>query len=152
GWSSNGRLLLLAKPGSLSALELPPGGSGHPTDLLLDAGAGLSAQFFPSGKDSPRWFAYSSTESGASQVYVQAMPGQPPGKWQASTGGGAAPQWRADGRELFYTALDRTVMAVDVRISPVFQLGVPHALFKAPDLPAGVNLAIGQYYAVSADG
>ena len=51
----------------------------------------------PDGK----WLAYTSNESGVDEVYVVPYPGLA-GKWQLSTGGGEAPEWRADGKELFY--------------------------------------------------
>ncbi len=69
-------------------------------------------------------------EAGKEQVYVQSLPGQPTGKWQVSNGGGSHPRWRADGRELFYLALDRTLMSVEVRDGPVFVSGTPKPLFK----------------------
>jgi len=142
-WSSDGRVLLLGKgvggpvaPRSLYTFEVS-GSAGGLAPLLQSRATG-AVQFFPSGKDSPRWFAYSTNESGAAdEVYVQAMPGQQPGKWQASTASGAAPHWRADGRELFYLTSDGTMTAVDVRTSPAFQLGVPRRLFKAPAAPPG---------------
>ena len=34
---------------------------------------------------------------------------------QVSKGGGVAPRWSPDGRELFYLAPDASLMAVDVR-------------------------------------
>lgn len=74
-----------------------------------------------------------SNESGRLQIYVQSFP--PTGsKWQISTDGGSQPQWRADGKELFYlspTANDQ-FMAVDITSGPsdvVFKAGVPKKLF-----------------------
>jgi Tol biopolymer transport system component len=51
----------------------------------------------PDGK----WLAYSSTESGASGVFVRSLGGGP-GKWQASTGIATQPAWSRDSRTLFY--------------------------------------------------
>jgi Tol biopolymer transport system component len=45
-----------------------------------------------------RWVAYQTNESGRFQVVVQPCP-DAGGKWQVSTAGGAAPRWRADGKE-----------------------------------------------------
>ena len=39
------------------------------------------------------------------------------------------PRWRRDGKELFYMAPDGKLMAVDVKIAPRFEAGVPHPLF-----------------------
>ena len=38
-------------------------------------------------------------------------------KWQVSTAEGAAPRWRADGKELYFLAPDATMMAVPVTAS-----------------------------------
>jgi eukaryotic-like serine/threonine-protein kinase len=95
-----------------------------------------------------RWIAYSSNESGAMEVSVAPVP--PTGeRWQISTKGGAQPRWRGDGRELYYLALDGTLMAVDIdNDGKSIQAGRPHALFQTGVLPFP---AVDQY-AVSADG
>jgi hypothetical protein len=50
--------------------------------------------------------------------------------------GGRKPCWRGDGNELFYLAGDRSLVAVAVRTSPIFQLGREEKLFrtKLPDV------------------
>jgi len=102
------------------------------------------------GRISPdgRWLAYVSNESGHNEVYVVPYSG-PGGKWQISTAGGSFPQWRADGKELFFWGADQSIMAVDVRSGTTFEVGVPKPLFKA-------TLSEGRYpgyrWAVSRDG
>jgi serine/threonine protein kinase len=59
------------------------------------------------------WIAYQSNESGRYEVYAAPFPG-PGGKRQVSTAGGALPRWRADGKELFYRAVDNRLMAAQV--------------------------------------
>jgi WD40-like Beta Propeller Repeat len=66
-------------------------------------------QFSPDG----HWIAYQSNESGRYEAYVAPFPG-PGGKRQVSTAGGTLPQWRADGKELFYRAADNRLMAAEV--------------------------------------
>lgn len=51
-------------------------------------------------------------------------------KWQISTAGGFQPRWRADGKEMFFLAADRKLMAVTVRTDSSFEAGVPAALFE----------------------
>jgi hypothetical protein len=51
-------------------------------------------------------------------------------KWQISSNGGVAPRWRGDGRELFYVAADRRLMAVTVKSGSTFEASAPIALFK----------------------
>ncbi|MGH9142658.1 MAG: protein kinase domain-containing protein, partial [Vicinamibacterales bacterium] len=55
--------------------------------------------------------AYVSDESGQREVYVDSYP-FPTKNLRVSTAGGMWPKWRADGKELFYLAPDRRVMAV----------------------------------------
>ncbi len=55
-------------------------------------------------------------------------------KWQISTEGGFLPQWRRDGRELFYVAPDSTLMAVSVN-PKASDFGIPQKLFVT-----GLNL------------
>lgn len=50
--------------------------------------------------------AYTSDETGTPEVYVQPFP-TTGAKWQVSSMGGSDPQWRGDGRELFYVATCR---------------------------------------------
>ena len=49
-----------------------------------------------------------------------------------SRGGGTAPRWRRDGRELFYLAPDGKMMAVEVIPGQAFQVGTPTPLFQIP--------------------
>ena len=74
-----------------------------------------------------RWVAYHSLESGSPEGIRSSLP-------QLSAeapGGGAQPQWRGDGKELYYLAPDRKLMAVDVRSGATLEAGVPHALFQS---------------------
>jgi eukaryotic-like serine/threonine-protein kinase len=48
-----------------------------------------------------RWIAYSSNESGSSQVYVRAFPDKG-GHWQVSSNGGTTPIFSRNGKELFF--------------------------------------------------
>ena len=68
------------------------------------------------GRISPngRWIAYNSNRGGPSEVFVQPFPATG-ATWQVSHGGGGQPLWSPDGRQLFYLAPDKRIMAVDVR-------------------------------------
>ena len=85
-----------------------------------------TGDFSPDG----RWVAYESNESGRYEIYVQPFPG-PGGKWQVSTNGGTAPVWRRDGKELFYVAPDRKLMAVPVKTGAVFEPETAAPLFES---------------------
>jgi len=58
--------------------------------------------------------------------------------------------WRADGRELFYRALDGKLMAVPIGAGAEFEAGSPVALF-APRAAPG-RLGLGTFYDVARDG
>jgi serine/threonine protein kinase len=103
----------------------------------------VTPSFSPDGK----WLAYANNETGRFEVYIQPFPSGA-GRWQVSTAGGATPNWRKDGKELYFFSLDQQVMAVDVQQNGAsLQLGAPHALFKATTV-SGPNGP----YTVSADG
>jgi Tol biopolymer transport system component len=74
------------------------------------------------------WLAYSSDESGRSEVYVQAFPNAGE-RWRVSTDRGFAPRWSRDGRELFFVSGSR-MYAVPIKTSPTFSPGTPVVLFE----------------------
>lgn len=76
-----------------------------------------------------RWFAFESQESGADEVYVAPFPKG--GRRRVSNGGGTAPRWKADGRELYYMAANGDIMAVTVSGTEPMELAVPIRLFPA---------------------
>ena len=99
----------------------------------------LTSRFDESaGKISPdgRWIAYTSTETGRPEVYVQGFPGIMTGKWQISNGGGSMPFWRSDITELYYRS-GRELMAASIQTSgQSFAPGAPRVL---ADIPEGAN-------------
>jgi serine/threonine-protein kinase len=56
-----------------------------------------------------RWLAYTSSESGMDEVYVQAFPDKG-GKWQISNSGGTYPYFSPNARELFFRNRDNQIM------------------------------------------
>jgi DNA-binding winged helix-turn-helix (wHTH) protein/Tol biopolymer transport system component len=103
------------------------------------------------GRVSPdgRWLAYDMTEAGMTEVYVTAFP-EPAERWPISTGGGSDPQWRRDGRELYYIAADGTLMAVSTETGTTFDAGTPEPLFRASF--DRTSLEFGSAYAPAPDG
>ena len=127
------------------ALPMFPDKSGEqkPFPVVATNFIDITPSFSPDGK----WLAYANNETGRFEVYIQPFPSGA-GRWQVSTAGGATPNWRKDGKELYFFSLDQQVMAVDVQQNGAsLQLGAPHALFKATTVsgPSGP-------YTVSADG
>jgi len=86
-------------------------------------------QYSPRISPDGRWMAYTSTESGQSEVYVRPFPDVNKGREKVSTGGGDSPLWSPDGRELFYRCGDEA-MAVRIETKPVFKAEKPTVLFR----------------------
>ena len=145
-WAPDGNTIVYAG-GPVNIGLLPLGGEGapHPFETSPQQGAQAYPEVSPDG----RWLAYTSTESGRPEIYVQSFPSPGGGKWQVSKDGGAYSRWRRDGKELFYLAADRRLMSVEVKWGAGFEAGVPKALFEAP-IPA--EQLTRYHYAVTADG
>jgi serine/threonine protein kinase len=146
-WSGAANTIVLAHMGPSGQWDIyvmPADGRQAPRPFLQSPFREMGGRLSPDGQ----WLAYTSNETGRSEVCVVPYPG-PGGKWQISTAGGDAPLWRADGRELFFQGADQSIMAVDVRAGATFEVGVPKLLFKTP-LTGGAYA--GYRWAVSRDG
>jgi Tol biopolymer transport system component len=95
-----------------------------------------------------RWLAYSSDESGASEVYVRPFPDAASARWQVSTTGGSEPIWANSGRELFYRSGKNEIMAAEIPAGPTFVVGSQRALFSAAPY---LSLGFFPSYSVSPD-
>jgi hypothetical protein len=128
GWTAQGRALVYGDAGdkTLTDLwELPRAGGRAPLALLQSEFQEIQGQPSPDG----RWIAYVSNESGRYNVYVRSLSGE--GKWPVTAAGGLEPKWRGDGKELFYLASDRSLMAVTVNgRGSTFQVGTATRLFE----------------------
>jgi Tol biopolymer transport system component len=137
-------------------LPLDPAGAGASsspasrptlTPLVQSSADERTARMSPDG----RWMAFVSNTSGVSEVYVQPFPG-PGRRVQVSANGGDQPQWRSDGKELFYLAPDGKLTTVTVAATADAQsieIGPPAALFVAN---AGSPVVLSSNYAATADG
>jgi hypothetical protein len=148
-WSTDGRYVIYtsidANKSGLFVLPLT-GSERKPVPYLQTSFSNLQAKFSPDAK----FVAYTSDESGRPEVYVQTFPASG-GKWQISTSGGVQPTWRADGRELYYLAADRKLMAVPVKTGQSLEAGAPVQLFETRlDTPFGIFFKLD--YDVSVDG
>jgi serine/threonine protein kinase len=147
-WSRDGRFLIYISLNQKTKTDLwvlPMTGEQKPVPFLQSTFNEDHPRFSPDG----HFVAYASDESGKFEVYVQTYPASG-GKWLISSGGGAQPRWRADGKEVFYIAPDRKLMAVDVKLgASTFEAGVPKVLFQTHVIsyPNPRNL-----YDVSSDG
>ena len=147
-WSVDGHHLLYSVGGTGGSRDVwvcPLEASASPRAYLDSPANEVQSRISPDG----RWVAYASDESGSWQVYVQSFPA--PGiKRVISATGGAEPQWRRDGRELFYVAPDGTMMAVEVTSDRELQVGAPKPLFRT-SLSGDIS-SYRNRYAVTSDG
>jgi eukaryotic-like serine/threonine-protein kinase len=130
-WSRDGRLLLygvLDPKTKWDIWVLPLEGDKRPVPFLVTEFNEGRAHLSPDG----HWVAYYSNESGHYEIYVRsftmnsaATAAEVGGKWQISNGYGRQLRWRGDGRELYYTGGDGSVMAVEIATNPMFRAGKP---------------------------
>lgn len=153
-WSPDGKYIIYAQidagtQADLFALPVKPAvANPHPLVLADTTGNEDQGQFSPDG----HWVAYTSNESGLSQIYVIPFPPAPnAGKWLVSRSGGVMPRWAKGGKELFYISPDWKMMEVNVTTSPVFQSGTPHSLFDTHMVDTGIRTGP-QSWDISPDG
>jgi dipeptidyl aminopeptidase/acylaminoacyl peptidase len=136
--------------GDVWSVAIGGGGGAKPEPILQSQADERNPQVSPDG----RWIAYSSNETGRSEVYIRSFP-EGAGRIQVSVNGGVFPRWRRDGRELYFLNLVSlgAMMASDIRVSgSSVQRDVPRLVFQTLYL-TGTHPG-GQHhpYAVSADG
>ena len=129
-WSDDGRFIFYKElSGDGNCLwKLPLSDDKTPIPEVQGSSNYDEPKFSPDGK----WMIYMSDETGQWEVYIKPLGRE--GKRQiVSTQGGGQPQWRRDdGKELFYLALDGTMMAVELKgeqltpskPQPLFQTGI----------------------------
>jgi Tol biopolymer transport system component len=155
-WSLDGKYInyYVSQLGDNVLYALPLEGDRKPVVVARSQSEIVAARLSPDN----RFLGYRSNETGRNEVWVRAFdpanPNAPERKWQISDQGGLGMVWwRRDGRELYYFAADRGIMAVSVTTSPTLEFGRPKLLFKAPNsIPNGPNAAPGNLGSVSRDG
>src|SRR5262249_12023557 len=137
-WSADGRILYsIVKPTPSRELWIYPltGSQRTPSVLFGVPYRQDQAVFSPDAHS----ILYRSVENprrsnAQGDLFLQSFPDK--GKrWQITSGGGESPQWRADGREVFYYCND-AIMAAD--IVPDGSPDTPHKLF-AITLPTRIS-------------
>jgi serine/threonine protein kinase/Tol biopolymer transport system component len=123
--SPDGRLLAYwsgrLDAGSQLIRALRPNGGPPPFELPVSS----AARFSPDG----RWLAYWVGTADREEIRVEPHP--PTGARWLVAPNAYQPRWRRDGKELFYLAMNGTLMAVDTTLGPTqFRASTPRALFK----------------------
>jgi len=155
-WSLDGRFLSFSTTdfsgGTLYALPLAGDAERQPIVVFRSESQMQGSRLSPDS----RFLSYQSDQSGKNEVYVRpfapsagAGATAATGPWQVSDQGGqGAAFWRRDGKEMYYLAADRAVMAVEVSTAPRFEFGKPKLLFRLSEaVPVTPGLA-----SVSRDG
>lgn len=128
-----GRDLWTASPdGKVSPLRVTPSNE-------------FNAHFSPGPMGAPRSVAYSSDESGRSEIYMQSFPGGER-RVAVSTSGGILPAWSPDGKELFYVTGEAMMAAA---MQPDGSVGASRRLFDRSGFLLNDRF---RSYAVSPDG
>jgi hypothetical protein len=140
-WSPDGRWLVYHPANVPELFVRPADGTGEPV-LVTRSLTG----FIDQARMSPdaSLVAFNSNDSGRHEVFVAPFPPAPGTRVRTSRAGGVQPTWRADGRELYFLALDGTLMGVDVRPGIPARFGEPRALLKLGS-SAIVNPELEQY-------
>jgi Tol biopolymer transport system component len=118
-WSPDGERLVYSTiepktAGDIWSAPVEPEAATKPVPLLQTAADERNPQVSPDG----RWLAYSSNETGRSEIYVRPFPSGP-GRIQVSVDGGVYPRWRRDSRELYFLNLVSMggMMAAELRVT-----------------------------------
>jgi eukaryotic-like serine/threonine-protein kinase len=89
---------ILPNQTSQDILILPLDGPPSPRAIVATPSADVEPQVSPDGK----WLAYSTSETGANEVYVSPFPPADQKGLRISRSGGRQAMWRADSRELYF--------------------------------------------------
>jgi Tol biopolymer transport system component len=146
-WSQDGRYLTYFATdltgGAVFALPLTAVGERKPIEVFRNKAQVQGPRLSPDS----RFMSFASNLSGRNEIYVVPFdPAAAAGATAAVTprqisdqGGIGMAFWRRDGKELYYLANDRGIMAVDVGAAPASEFGKPKLLFRpAAEIIPGV--------------
>ena len=144
-WAQDGRHLTYFAAdltgGGIYALPLAAG-ERTPIEVFRDKWQNQGPRLSPDN----RFMSFSSNVSGRTEIYVVPFDPKAPApaaslKQVSTQGGNGMAFWRRDGKELYYLAADRGIMAVPVGAgSAATAFGAPQVLFRPPaEIVPGVN-------------
>jgi len=131
-WSSDGAALLYWESDNQNQVGhysiYPLAANAKPYPLFEKSTSNVpDARFSPDGK----WIAFSSDQSGRSEVYVAPF-GTSGRAVQISTKGGQNVRWMPDGKHLLYLAADYRVVSTALKLGENAQAVEQHSLFQLP--------------------
>jgi serine/threonine-protein kinase len=132
-WSPDGRWFVhrtsLNVQGAGDILAQSVGRDAKPVPIVATRFTEMTPAISPNG----RWMAYSSSETGRSEIVVVPFPKTGEARWPVSVGGGVEPRWSHDGRELFYRNGKSELVSVRVETRGTFAIGATSVLFSDRD-------------------
>jgi len=137
-WSHDGKYIAYDKleKGQQDIWILPLSHNPKPFPYITSEAVEHQADFSPDGQ----WVAYASNASGKEQVYLATFP-DPHARFQVSVNGGSFPQWREDGKEIFYFDPEYNITAVPIVLhAGTVELGSPHVLFHVNGVSSGYRV------------
>ena len=153
-WSPDGGTILFGDRGNGGDVYAATPRGDSLRKVLATEASEMQAVFSPDGK----WIAYASDEQNQRfEIFLRRWPVTDE-KWLVSNGGGDAPRWRGDGKELFFLRRDAggkmtRLMSVDVTLAAAApQIGTERMLFRRPVRVLSNNLRAGVNYDVRRDG
>jgi len=124
-WTADGWIVYSDVGGEGEDLFAVRAEGGEPRQLTSTPYRETLAKVSPDG----RWLAYTSDESGESQVYLSTWPAFS-GKWRVSTATAGMPRWGRGGRELYFLADDSKIMRATISAAAnAPEIGLAEALF-----------------------
>jgi Tol biopolymer transport system component len=140
-WSPDGTALLYWESDNQNQIGrysiYPLAGNSKPYPLFGKLTSNVSdARFSPDGK----WIAFSSDQTGRSEVYVAPFGGSGT-TVQISTKGGQNVRWMPDGKHLLSLAADHEVVSTALALGENAQVVKEHALFELPPTTSNSPLA-----------
>jgi Tol biopolymer transport system component len=139
GFTPDGKMILFRAFSSDTGWDLftvPAAAGAAPQRLLQTPANENDISLSPDG----RLLAYTSDESGRTEIYVSRFP-EMSNRVRVSSGGGQRPMWRGDGKELYFVSGGNRVMAAMMSSGAPSN---PSELFEAP--------LFGSLYAPARDG
>jgi eukaryotic-like serine/threonine-protein kinase len=126
-WSKDGRWIAYERIGDGRSRDIvATHANGDSTRVPLSATPFDEQR--PSISPDGRWVLYQSNATGRPEVYVRPFPNADAGQYLISNGGGSAPKWSRDGREIFYA--NDNLMRVAVGAGSTFTFSDPQKLFS----------------------
>jgi len=146
-WMPDGKHFLARLGSTTGGRDIVLVSAGDTTQRLLVSGPG--DEFAPAVSPDGRWFAYASSESGRSEIFVRPVGDPGASRAQVSSRGGEEPRWAPSGKELYYRTRAGEMMAAEVTLGTSFSARPPRVLFVIPN---AVTDNLHHAYDVSRDG